>query len=164
MNDQMPGVTFANLREKADLLSTVADRIWNAWSKDRGLSLEQVIRNLESIMVSADEFTLVAHAGPEFVGTVSVISSDMVERPNLTPWIADVWVDPEYRKHRMGSALVNAAEQLATERGEDVLYLCCVAELRTFYSCLGWTEIESGVGQEQACIFKKSMMTKALVP
>lgn len=164
MSDNMSDVAFANLREKVDLLSTVADRIWNAWSKDRGLSREQVIRNLESIIVSEDEFTLVAHAGPEFVGTVSVISSDMVERPNLTPWLADVWVDRKYRKHRMGSALVNAAEQLATARGEDVLYLCCVPELRTFYGGLGWTEIESNVGREHVCIFEKSIAQKVLVP
>ncbi|MEO9299317.1 GNAT family N-acetyltransferase [Devosia alba] len=150
--------------KKTDLLSTVADRIWTAWSKDRGLSREQVIRNLESIIASEDEFTLVAHAGREFVGTVSVIASDMVERPDLTPWIADVWVDPEYREHRMGSALVNAAERLAAERGEDVLYLCCVPELRPFYNGLGWTEIESNVGREQACIFEKSMLQKAFVP
>lgn len=31
---------------------------------------------------------------------------------------------------------VNAAEQLATARGEDVLYLCCVLELRTLYAAL----------------------------
>lgn len=136
MSDRMPDIAFANLREKTDLLSTVADRIWTAWSKDRGLSREQVIRNLESIIASEDEFTLVAHAGREFVGTVSVIASDMVERPGLTPWIADVWVDPEYREHRMGSALVNAAERLAAERGEDVLYLCCVPELRPFTTAL----------------------------
>jgi predicted N-acetyltransferase YhbS len=153
-----------NLRDKGDLLSIVADRIWNAWSKDRGLSLDQVIRSLESNIASEDEFTLVAHAGQKFVGTVSVIASDMVERPNLTPWIADVWVDPEYRKHRIGPALVNAAEQLAAERGEDALYLSCERELRPFYSGLGWTEIESNVGREQACIFQKSMLQKAFVP
>ena len=163
MSDQMPDIAFSNLREKAELLSTVADRIWNAWSKDRGLSREQVIRNLQSTIASDDEFALVAHAGQKFVGTVSVITSDMVERPNLTPWIADVWVDSEYRNLGIASALVNAAEDIAAERGEDVLYLCCVPALRAYYSGLGGSELESKVGREQACIFRKTMLRKALV-
>lgn len=158
VNDQTSNITISNLRDKPALQNTVADRIWNAWSKDRGLSRDQVISSLESIIASDNEFTLVAHARDKFVGTVSMIASDMVERPNLTPWIADVWVDPEYRAHRMGASLVNAAEQLATERGASVLFLCCVPMLRSFYSGLGWTEIESNVGREQACIFKKSML------
>tara|TARA_R110002020_G_scaffold66473_16_gene174743 strand:+ start:2164 stop:2415 length:252 start_codon:yes stop_codon:yes gene_type:complete len=70
MNDKMPDIAFANLREKADLLSTVADRIWNAWSKDSGPSHERVLRSLESNIASEDEFTLVARAGQKFAGTV----------------------------------------------------------------------------------------------
>ena len=158
MSDELTDIVIANLQEKSDLLSTVADRIWNAWSKGRGLSREQVIRNLESVIASEGEFTLVAHAGQKFVGTVSVITSYIVDRPHLTPCIADFWVDPEYRNHRMGATLVNAAEQLAAERGEDVLYPCCEPELRPFYRGLGWTEIEANVGREQASIFEKSMM------
>jgi predicted N-acetyltransferase YhbS len=154
----MPDVVFASLRDKTDLLRTVADRIWNAWSKDRGLSLEEVIQKLEGIIASDDEFTLVAHAGKKFVGTVSVIKSDLAERPNLTPWIAAVWVDQEYRKHRMGSALVEAAEQRSRERGEHALYLCCAPELRPFYSGLGWTEIESNVGPNRTCVFEKEFV------
>jgi predicted N-acetyltransferase YhbS len=156
MSEQMPDVAFVNLRDKTDLLRTVADRIWNAWSKDRGHSPKDVIQKLEGIVASKDEFTLVAHTGEKFIGTVSVIKSDMAERPNLTPWVAAVWVDETYRKHGMGSALVYAAEQHAREIGEDVLYLCCAPELRPFYSGLGWTEIESNVGLKQACVFQKT--------
>lgn len=160
MSEQIPNVAFANLQDKTDLLRTVADRIWNAWSKNRGLSLEEVIQKLEGIIASDNEFTLVAHAREKFVGTVSVIRSDLAERPNVTPWIAAVWVDQEYRKHRMGSALVNTAEQHSRERGEHALYLCCAPELRPFYSGLGWIEIESNVGLKQTCIFEKQFYQK----
>ncbi|MEI9926215.1 MAG: GNAT family N-acetyltransferase [Bradyrhizobium sp.] len=49
---------------------------------------------------------LVAHDGDAFLGTASVIPSDLAERPQLTPWIAAVWVEPQARRHGTGSALV----------------------------------------------------------
>ena len=157
MSDEITDIDLGDLRDKAELLGTIADRIWHAWSKGRGLSFEQVVQKLEGIRSSESEFTLVAHAGNNFLGTISVIGSDMVERPNLTPWIAAVWVEREYRKHGLGSALVRAAEQHAHDRGVDLLYLCCAPELRPFYSGLGWTEIESNVGAKKSCVFEKRL-------
>jgi predicted N-acetyltransferase YhbS len=163
VSNDITDINFVDLRDKPELLGTAAERIWRAWSKDRGLSLEQVVQKLEGIKSSESEFTLVAHARDNFLGTISVIGSDMVERPNLTPWIAAVWVEREYRKHRLGSALVREAEQHAQDREVDLLYLCCAPELRPFYSGLGWREIESNVGAKNSCVFEKRLLQTALI-
>ncbi|TBY43667.1 GNAT family N-acetyltransferase [Rhizobium leguminosarum] len=155
-------IAIANLRNRADMLETAANRIWHAWSKHRGLTLKQVVQKLQRIKASDDEFTLIAHTGDMFVGTISLIKSDLVERSNLTPWIAAVWVENDFRKHRVGSALVKAAERLAISNGRDVLYLCCAPELRPFYSGLGWTEIETNIGKSGSCIFKRQNLKIAV--
>lgn len=151
----MAEIAISNLQNRADMLHTAADRIWHAWSKHRGLVLSQVVDKLERILASDDEFTLIAHTGDKFVGTISLIRADLAERPNLTPWIAAVWVENEFRKHRIGSALVRAAEQLAIANGRNVLYLCCSPDLRPFYIGLGWTEIETNIGKNASCVFEK---------
>lgn len=138
------------------MLSVIGNRIWNAWSKDRGLSLDQVINHLEGVVASEDQFTLVAHDGETFIGTISLIKSDLAERPNITPWIADLWIEQGFRKHRLGTTLIKAAEQLAYERGEATLHLNCTPALRQFYNALGWTEIEQNIGLKQVSIFRKN--------
>jgi len=152
-----PEIAISNLRNRAEMLEHAAKRIWYAWSMNRGLGLKQVIAKLEGIVGSEKEFTLIAHKGDIFVGTISLIKSDFPERPNLTPWIAAVWVDEQFRKYRVGSTLIGAAERLAISVGYDVLYPCCAPELRSFYRSLGWTEIEANVRKSGSFIFEKKI-------
>ena len=65
----------------------------------------------ENLNAAPIPLALVAHQGSAFLGTASVIASDLAERPQLTPWIAAVWVDPQARQHGIGAALVNRAAQ-----------------------------------------------------
>ena len=68
-------------------------------------------------------FALVAHDDATFLGTASVIASDLEDLPQYTPWVAAVWVEPKQRKRRVGRALVprrNDAFALGIERA----YLC----------------------------------------
>jgi len=149
-------LVITNLQKKPEFLGTVANRIWEAWSKSEGLALEQVIERGEEIIRSSTEFTLVAHIDEAFVGTISLIKSDLDERPELTPWLAGLWVDTAYRKHRVGSRLLAAAEHQAFLANFDRLYLCCVRQLRAFYHSAGWLEVEENVGKGGVSVFRKS--------
>jgi len=149
-------IVITNLQKKPEFLSAVANRIWETWSKGDGLTLEQVIERGEEIIRSGTEFTLVAHIDEAFVGTISLIKSDLDERPELTPWLAGLWVDTAYRKHRVGSRLLAAAEHQAFSANIDRLYLCCVRQLRAFYHGVGWLEVEENVGRDAVSVFQKS--------
>ena len=148
-------ISISNLRNRAEMLEPAAKRIWHAWSRSRGLELNEVIAKLKGIAASDKEFTLIAHTGDTFVGTVSLIESDLPDRSDLSPWIAALWVDNQFRKHGVGSALIGAAERLATSVGYDVLHLYCASELCAFYRSLGWAEIEANVGKSGSFVFKK---------
>ena len=102
--------TISDLRERPEFFDTVADRIWSTWWEWRDFPLSYIRGRLEENMnARAIPFALVAHDDTTFLGTASVIASDVEELPQYTPWVAAVWVEPKYRKHRIGRALVARA-------------------------------------------------------
>jgi len=76
------------------------------------------------------------------VGTASLIEHDMSTRPELTPWLAAVYVHPEARRQGIGSALVERAFREAAELGVETLHLFTPDQQR-LYARLGWTPRET---------------------
>ena len=139
--------TISDLRQRPEFFDTVADRIWQASWKANGYPLDYISGRLCENMSDSDiPFALVAHDGQAFLGTASVIASDLAERPQLTPWVAAVWVEPEARRHGIGAALVKRAAQDCFALGVDRAYLCARPHLLAFYTVLGWTAVETDVG------------------
>lgn len=139
-------LSIVDLREQPHFASLVASRVWDAWWRDKGVPLGY-IEELVGHALTADEvpFTMVASRQGEFLGTVSVIENDMEDRPQYTPWVAAVWVEPKARNEGIGSALVLAAVEAAFRLGFDRLHLCAEAHKTTFYERLGWRPIERNV-------------------
>jgi predicted N-acetyltransferase YhbS len=152
----VPNLVIVDLETMPQLLEVVADRIWRRRSKNRGYDLQFVIGKLQDIAFSDSEFTLVGHMSGHFVGSISLLNRDLHARPHLSPWIAAVWVEPEYRRNKVGARLVRAVEDVAFAAGHSKLYLACSAELRPFYAALGWSEIEANVSEDRSCVFAKS--------
>src|SRR5699024_8223156 len=107
----------------------------------------------ENLAPSPIPLALVAHEGGRFLGTASVIASDLPERPHLTPWVAAVWVEPDARRRGLGAALVNRATQACFDLGAAAAYLCARPERHAFYERLGWTKMESDVGPSCLGVF-----------
>ncbi len=79
-------VTISDLRQQPAFFDAVADRIWRAWWKERGFPAEYITERLrENMSPSPIPFALVAHRDAAFVGTASVISADLEERPPILP-------------------------------------------------------------------------------
>ena len=146
--------TISDLRQRPKFFATVADRIWQAWWKANGFPLDYISDRLCQNMSDSDiPFALVAHDGQAFLGTASVIASDLAERPQLTPWVAAVWVEPEARRHGIGTALVKRAAQDCFALGVGRAYLCARPHLLAFYTGLGWTAVETDVGPHHLTVF-----------
>jgi GNAT superfamily N-acetyltransferase len=146
--------TISDLRRQPQFFDTVADRIWQAWWQPNGFPREHIVKGLTANMADTPiPFALVAHERERFLGTSSVIASDLEERPLLTPWVAAVWVDEDARGHGVGAALVSRATEDCFAIGERRVYLCARARMAGFYERLGWTMIERGVGPHQLDVF-----------
>jgi N-acetylglutamate synthase-like GNAT family acetyltransferase len=147
--------TISDLRQRPEFLDIVAMRIWQAWWRETGQPLDYIAGRLQRENLNADPipFALVAHDGAEFLGTSSVITADLPERPQLTPWVAAVWVEPQARRRGVGAALVERAALDCFALGMVSAYLCARRERASFYERLGWIPVEHDVGPHRLDVF-----------
>ncbi|MCE3026562.1 MULTISPECIES: GNAT family N-acetyltransferase [unclassified Salinicola] len=77
-------------------------------------------------------------AGREIpVGTASLTESDLDSRPELTPWLASVFVPPAWRGRGIASALVERVAEEARVGGCPGCYLY-TPDQQALYARLGW--------------------------
>jgi GNAT superfamily N-acetyltransferase len=154
----MPSLfAISDLRERTEFFETVADRIWRAWWQTQGVSLNFISSRLcENMTATPIPFALIAHDGDTFLGTASAIGSDLPERPQLTPWVAAVWVEQSARRCGIGTALVKRATQYCFALGFNCAYLGARPDMTPFYERLGWTLVERGVGKHVLNVFSQN--------
>jgi predicted N-acetyltransferase YhbS len=148
--------SISDLRQRSEFFDTVADRIWRAWWQDSGQPLEYISGRLrENLNAEPIPAALVAHDGAAFLGTASVIASDLAERPQFTPWLAAVWVEPQHRARGIGAALVERATRDCFALGVNRVYLCARPARSGYYERLGWIPVERDVGARGLVIFRR---------
>ena len=145
---------IVNLRDARQFFPDVADRVWRAWWKPNGEPLSELEQELSGVVAATEfPFTLVAVSDGAFAGTVTAITSDLDERPELTPWVAALWVDPEFRRAGIAKALVERAVETMFAQGHPQVYLYAIPTLQAFYLGLGWTLLEERFGKYGVDIF-----------
>jgi len=66
---------------------------------------------------------LVAHKNQTPLGSIRLIENDMDTHPELSPWIASLYVSEEYRRLGIGTALIANIETTAIELNFKKIYL-----------------------------------------
>ena len=132
-------MSLVYLRDCPEFFPLVARWIWDEWSE---LLAQKTPEDFEAWFRAGGRgcglpTTLVLIEDGEPVGTVSLESDDMDLRPDLTPWLASLYVVPSHRGHGFGRKLVRAAEEEARSLGITRLYLY-TPEHEEFYAALGW--------------------------
>jgi GNAT superfamily N-acetyltransferase len=84
---------------------------------------------------------LVALDDTQLLGGALLIESDLASRPELTPWLAGVYVKAEHRGRGIASRLVSRIVQEAAALGVPKLYLYTDAA-QSLYARLGWEIVE----------------------
>ncbi|GHE22012.1 GNAT family N-acetyltransferase [Halomonas urumqiensis] len=90
-----------------------------------------------------------ALAGNTPVGTASLVSDDMSDRLDLTPWLASVFVLPAWRGRGIASRLVQRVEEEARTQGHGHFYLY-TPDQQPLYRRLGWRDLEERVYRGEA--------------
>ena len=139
-------MNVSNLRDHPHFADVIADRGWNAWWTESGVPLEQYRAHLEPMLESDGvPFALVAHENGVYAGSVLVIENDHDERPQYAPWIAALWVEPEFRRQGIAARLIAESRIEAEMRGLATCYLCATSDKAPYYLKQGFTLIERDV-------------------
>lgn len=137
-------ITFQRLTADDFHVSLVAIWIFEAWGHlHPGLTQEQAIERVKAECGQGGVPSIfVAMQASIPVGTASLIVDDMSIRPALTPWLASVFVLPEWRGKGIASALVRRVEVEAFNCGIERFYLY-TPDQQALYQRLGWQYLES---------------------
>lgn len=76
----------------------------------------------------------------QVMGSSSLTAADMDTRTDLSPWLANVYVNANHRNKGLGKLLVNAVIEHARAIGLQKIYLF-TADKADFYQALGWSMI-----------------------
>lgn len=134
--------TLVTIADRPDLVPTVARWRWHEFGRDFGRTLEQAeARVAASVSRSGPPQTFVLLLDGEPVGTASLTATDLDERPDLTPWLASVYVVPEQRGHGHAAHLVAAVEEACRAASIASLWLYTNTAERV-YARAGWRTAE----------------------
>lgn len=134
------------LADTPEIVPTVASwhhRQWNYLAGARSLS-HRIARLHEHLRRTGLPLTVIAWYNGQPIGCASLVDSDMQTRIDFSPWLASVYVLPEYRHRGVGAALVRCIEAEARKQGFTRLYLYTEDRV-PFYTYLGWQAIEERV-------------------
>ena len=96
----------------------------------------------ENTNVDAFPITFISTIDDECVGTVSVFENDFKERPQYSPWLASLYVKPEYRDRKIGQQLITYLLNYLKTLNYSEVYLK-TENASEYYKKRGWKLIES---------------------
>jgi len=133
---------FVNLKQYAEFLPKLARWHQQEWSYlNPGQSLQDRIEKMQAYLNDVFIPSTFVAVENDVLGSAAIIECDMDTRPELSPWLASVYVAPEYRKQGVGTALVQHIIQQACDQGYTELFLY-TPDQEKFYQQLGWQIIE----------------------
>lgn len=141
----MPGPAHRSItttRQRPDLVPVVAQWLWNAFWRSSGRSFGQTLDAVKHSVVAPNlprTFILLVDDVP--AGTVSLAEHDLDERPDLTPWLAGLYVAPDQRGHGLAGMLIKMVEQECRIRGIPTVWLYTNTAER-LYERAGWRTVE----------------------
>ena len=113
------------LADRSELIPQLAQLHFQEWGPLRpGETLERRMLRLRGTCGRAGiPMAVVATDGPTLCGSAILIGADMDTRPELSPWLAGVFVVPEFRRRGIGTSLVEHITNRAGALGVPTLYL-----------------------------------------
>ena len=153
------GFKIAAVSDRPELAPVVAAWLVDAlFGHPGGLTVEEMTALILSPPVGPEEtFVLFDQGVP--VGTASLAHKDLEARPDLTPWLAGVFVQPAFRGRGYATALVRRVEASAVAASVPVLWLYTwTAE--PLYARLGWRR--AGLEMDQKRGREVVLMTRPL--
>lgn len=146
------------LATRPELLRPLArayEREWPDWYLSGGASAEADLKQRSN--ADALPLGLVAHVGGAPVGACALTHKAGPIETELTPWLGGLWVDAEWRRQGIASAIVRRAAVEARRLGYERVYALTV-NAEGLMRRLGWREIDrvDAEGQTWAILLRET--------
>jgi len=128
------------LSDLPSAISMLADWHHQQWQhlNDPAYDLSARIADYKDLISSQPyPVMFVAHQDGTAFGSVRLIENDMDTHPELSPWMASLFVHEKYRLNRIGSALIQVIEKAAISLNFELIYLY-TEDMQKLYKKHGW--------------------------
>jgi N-acetylglutamate synthase-like GNAT family acetyltransferase len=147
------------LANHPDCVPQIAEWFYREWAplyKDVGLH-EIALRIGSRLNYDKIPLTIIALRGRELIGTAGLKESDMDTHPEISPWLAGLYVAEKERCKGIGKMLVDKIVTIAGELKISRLFLFTPCQ-EPFYKKMGWELLTRESYHEHLV----SIMSKAL--
>lgn len=154
-------INIAYLRDYPQHLQLVAQWIFNEWGHyNPGSTLDKAISKLtDHLNKDSLPMTFIALENDQPVGTCSLRNNDGI-RPDLTPWLGSLYVEPNFRGRGIGEKLIHTVINKAQNMKFQKLYLLAFdPTLPNWYRKLGW----QGIGADVLNGYPVTVMERAIL-
>ncbi len=151
--DQMT-VEIVRLKPNSPELQICAQWRYDAFLKSYGYSLLESGAQLTRLATQPDEYetALIALVDGRLAGICLLVLQEFEALHDVSPWLASLYVAPEFRKRGVARKLVGAIEDQAREHGVARLHLY-TGDAENFYLKCGWSLAEQGVADGEPYAF-----------
>lgn len=127
--------------EKDKFFGQVCDWMYEWWGKRDGWSFEKLYCFMKNCLLDKKiPQTFIAVLGDKLVGTYQLVMDDLDIRPDIYPWLANLFVDEKYRGRGFCTLMVENAIDQARLLGFSKLYL--ISKHVGLYEKFGWKFVE----------------------
>lgn len=132
---------LTNCQEHIPVLAKLwYEEISRHWAPNASVEKAQQ-KLIEHLNSNSMPMAYVALYDDEAVGMACLRVTDGI-RPGVTPWLGSLVVNPNYRGHQIGEALINTVKDQAKNLGHQTLYLLAFdPTIPNWYTRLGWKQI-----------------------
>jgi GNAT superfamily N-acetyltransferase len=136
------GATIRRLGPGESAIRVCAEWRHQAFLSEEGFSAGDALAQLEEFVAHQGfEAAFVAEVGGAPAGTCLFVRKEIEPRHDVSPWLAGLYVAPEFRKRSIGSQLVRAVEAHAHKVECRQIYLY-TPDAEGYYEALGWQVVD----------------------
>ncbi|MCU0821888.1 MAG: GNAT family N-acetyltransferase [Spirochaetes bacterium] len=137
------------LKEYPHFASVLGLWAYREWYGNRDIDPKTVIMSYQARISDGKlPVAMVALENGVLAGMVSLKENDLWSRKDLNPWLASLYVSPEYRSCGIGTGLIIYLIEYSKNLGIKRLYLFTWENLKGYYTSRGWEYLENAPGND----------------